>query len=666
MNDFNSSVQEHNIHLYPCAYLHNYDDNGVISNNFYKHYLELAPAFYRKDAAKLQAFIKKHIKYGDKKDLMYLIENGRIRPSKQLADTLASMLAGKEEFKLLDDQKVAYETAISISRRISPAKKHVLIIEGGPGTGKSVLAINLLVELTKRGLVTKYISKNSAPREVYATKLSGSMRKTNIDNLFGGSGSFYDVESNYFDTLIIDEAHRLALKSGMFQHLGEDQMKEIINASKFSIFFIDDNQRVTMQDVGSIDKIKELAKSYHCSLTHLKLESQFRCNGSDGYLNWLDNMLQIKQTANIKLDADDFDFKVFDNPNSLRDAIIAKNGNNKARIVAGYCWDWLSKQDPSKFDIVIPEKDFQIKWNLNSYGQKWIIDNNSINEAGCIHTCQGLELDYVGVIVGNDLRFERDKVITDFTAHPSRDKAMKGLKSTFKENRELALELSDELIKNTYRVLMSRGMKGCYVYFCDKQMESYAKSLLSLPQTEQTTIDKAPYTERNIRVESTVNDDVKFIDFLPFYSLRAACGYFGEGENVSEEGWIQVSNLGRLNRNMFVVQASGDSMNPLIQDGDYCVFRSNIIGSRNGKVVLVQHRNFYDPDSGGSYSIKKYSSSKNIDPETGEWRHEQILLQPLNNDYTPIKIEYSDLEDCEEFIVIGEFIGKITPQTNEQ
>lgn len=315
--------------------MHNYDDNGVISNNFYKHYLELAPAFYRKDAAKLQAFIKKHIKYGDKKDLMYLIENGRIRPSKQLADTLASMLAGKEEFKLLDDQKVAYETAISISRRISPAKKHVLIIEGGPGTGKSVLAINLLVELTKRGLVTKYISKNSAPREVYATKLSGSMRKTNIDNLFGGSGSFYDVESNYFDTLIVDEAHRLALKSGMFQHLGEDQMKEIINASKFSIFFIDDNQRVTMQDVGSIDKIKELANSYHCSLTHLKLESQFRCNGSDGYLNWLDNMLQIKQTANIKLDADDFDFKVFDNPNSLRDATLPKTATTKQELLQG-------------------------------------------------------------------------------------------------------------------------------------------------------------------------------------------------------------------------------------------------------------------------------------------------------------------------------------------
>lgn len=187
-----------------------------------------------------------------------------------------------------------------------------------------------------------------------------------------------------------------------------------------------------------------------------------------------------------------------------------------------------------------------------------------------------------------------------------------------------------------------------------------------MPKTEQTAIDKTPCEERNIRVESTVNDDVKFIDFLPFYSLRAACGYFGEGENVSEEGWIQVSNLGRLNRNMFVVQASGDSMNPLIQDGDYCVFRSNIIGSRNGKVVLVQHRNFYDPDSGGSYSIKKYTSSKTIDPETGEWCHEQILLQPLNNDYTPIKIEYSDLEDCEEFIVIGEFIGKITPQTNER
>lgn len=658
LSDFNSSVQEHNITLHPCAYLHNYDDDGIISHPFYNHYLSLAPAFYRKDAAKLQDFIKRHIKYGDKKELMYLIENGRIRPSKQLADSLVSMLKGSPEFKLLDDQKVAYETAMRLSNRLSAGKKQVLIIEGGPGTGKSVLAINLLVDLTKNGKLAKYISKNSAPREVYTVKLSGSVRKTNINNLFGGSGAFIDLESDYFDVLIVDEAHRLSLKSGMFQNLGENQIKEIISASKMSIFFIDDFQRVTMQDIGSVQEIKKCASLFDSSVVCLKLESQFRCNGSDGYLNWLDNMLERKKTANIKLKGEDFDFKVFDDPVSLREAIIAKNVNNKSRLVAGYCWKWESKKNLSAYDIIFNEHNFKMKWNLNSYGQKWIIEPDSINEVGCIHTCQGLELDYVGVIVGDDLRYENGRVTADFTKHPGSDKAMKGLKSIYKENKERALQIADELIKNTYRVLMSRGMKGCYVYFHNKEMANYVKNLLYNSHTSD--IEKQDSLTSNVssvRVESNVNHDVKYVDYVPFYSLKAACGYFGEGEDVQESGWINVSGYGKLNRNMFVVRACGNSMEPRIKDGDYCLFRSNVVGSRNGKIVLVQHRNFYDSETGGSYSIKKYSSRKTVDEATGEWRNEQIILQPLNETYNPIVIDNSDMDYDNEFMVIGEFIG---------
>lgn len=650
LRDYNTTVQDDGIGLHPCAFLHNYPEDNVLNNPFYAYYLNLAPAFFKKDAQKLREFIKKYITKGDDRDLLYKIENGRIRPSKQLAETLSSMLKGNPEFILLDDQKVAYETALELSQRADGIKKQILVIEGGPGTGKSVLAVNLLVELTKRGLVTQYVSKNSAPRQVYTVKLTGNMRKGNIDNLFVGSGKFVDAKSNTFDVLIVDEAHRLSLKSGMYKNLGENQIKEIINASKFAIFLVDNNQRVTMQDVGGTTVIAQYSSSFKHAITHLKLESQFRCNGSDGYLSWLDNLLQLRETANINLSPEDFDFQIFDSPNALRNAIIAKNGNNKARLVAGYCWDWVSKNDSHRDDIVIPEHHFSMKWNLNSYGQRWIIEPDSVNEIGCIHTCQGLELDYVGVIVGNDLKYEDGKVVTDFREHPGRDKAMQGLKQLYKKDPEAANKKADELIKNTYRVLLSRGMKGCFVFFCDPAMATYARSLMK-KETDKPKVKLS--LQPHIRVESQVGHDVKYVDYLPLYSLRAACGYFGEGEDVEELGWIRVDGMGKLNRNMFVVKASGDSMEPKIHDGDYCIFRANPAGSREGKIVLVQNHVAYDSDYGGSYAIKQYSSKKHYYAD-GTWQHSEILLKPLNPKYNPIILDETDSE-C--FRVIGEFLG---------
>jgi len=476
------------------------------------------------------------------------------------------------------------------------------------------------------------------------------MRKSNIDNLFVGSGKYVDAKSNTFDVLIVDEAHRLSMKSGMYQNLGENQIKEIINASKLAIFLVDNNQRVTMQDIGSTMEIAKCASSYKHAITHLKLESQFRCNGSDGYLSWLDNLLQIRETANILLSSEDFDFQIFNSPNALRNAIIAKNGNNKARLVAGYCWDWISKNNSSNDDIVIPEHHFSMKWNLNSYGQRWIIEPDSVNEIGCIHTCQGLELDYVGVIVGNDLKYENGRVITNFQEHPRRDKAMQGLKQLYKKDPEVAKKKADELIKNTYRVLLSRGMKGCYVFFCDSSMAEYARSMMA--NNNVKPVEK-PVNQFHVRIEQQVGQEVKFVDYLPLYSLRAACGYFGDGEDVEELGWIRVDDQGKLNRNMFVVRAFGDSMEPNIHDGDYCVFRANPAGSREGKIVLVQNHIAYDFDYGGSYAIKKYSSEKYFNAD-GTWQHSKILLKPLNPKYNPIVLDET-YSDC--FRVIGEFLG---------
>ena len=477
LQDFNQTVDEDKIQLFPCAYLHNYTADNVIDNAFYQEYIDKAPLFLKPDAIKLQNFIKTHVKHGDKSKILYRMDHGKIRPSKSLADQLGSMLAGNVEFTMVDDQKIVYETALKLARKSTEKNKNALIVQGGPGTGKSVVAINLLVALTKNQLVTQYITRNSAPREVYEAKLTGSLKKSHISNMFGGSGSFHSVDSNLYDVLIVDEAHRLTAKSGLFNHLGENQVKEIINAAKFSIFFLDEDQRVTLKDVGEKAEIRRFADQLKANVIELELESQFRCNGSDGYLAWLDETLQIRNTANDTLRDINYDFKIFDDPKKLHEEIISKNKEkNKARMVAGYCWKWVSGQNTELKDIVIG--DYKATWNLKSDGQAWIIKPNSVSEVGCIHTCQGLEVDYVGVIIGKDLIVRDGKVVTVPEERASTDKSVHGWKKMFKENPEDTKKKLDLIIKNTYRTLMTRGMKGCYVYFEDKGAGEYFRKRL--------------------------------------------------------------------------------------------------------------------------------------------------------------------------------------------
>ena len=479
LQDFNVTIQNENIELHPCAYLHNYIEDDVIRNTFYQKYLDEAPVFLKKDIAKLREFIKAFVKTGDDGDIMYRIDKGEIRPSKMLSDSLAKMIAGNQEFIMIDEQKIVYENALALAKKSTTNNKNVLIVEGGPGTGKSVVAINLLVGITNLSKVVQYVSKNAAPRAVYASKLTKTLTKTKFSNLFKGSGAFTDTPKNTFDTLVVDEAHRLNEKSGLYSNLGENQVKEIISASKFSVFFIDEDQRVTMKDIGNKAEIKKWSKSEGATVHELELSSQFRCAGSDGYLAWLDQMLQIRETANTDIKELGYDFKVVSSPNELRDIIFEKNkANNKARLVAGYCWDWKSKNDKNANDIIIPEYNFAMKWNLSIDGSLWIQMPNSVNEIGCIHTCQGLEVDYIGVIVGKDLIVRNGKVLVDPSKRSKQDQSIKGYKSMLLKEPEKAKEMTRSIIKNTYRTLMTRGMKGCYVYFEDKETKEWFGAII--------------------------------------------------------------------------------------------------------------------------------------------------------------------------------------------
>ena len=479
IRDYNEYAQIADVGLWPCAYLHNYmrEDDDPLDDPIYQEYLDDAPAFTKGDVKKLREYIKNVVVEGDDGgEILYEIDNGRIKPSKSLQDAIVGMLESNPEFNLIDDQKVIFERIMELSRRCEKdGKKRTLIATGGPGTGKTVIAINLLARLTQEGVFAQYCSKNSAPRTVYARKLKGHRTKSSIDNMFKGSGAYVDAPENAVGVVLADEAHRLNEKSGLYSNLGINQVHEIIRAARLSVFFIDESQRVTVNDIGSVSAIKQWA-AIDGSEVHMEaLTSQFRCNGSDGYLAWLDDVLDIHETANYNLDGINYEFIVFDTPQEMRQKVLKRNeGSNRSRILAGYCWNWpkAGRADTNVHEIEIG--DFGISWNLDG-GEAFAISESSVNEAGCIHTTQGLEFEYVGVIIGDDLRYEENHLVTDFTKRAKTDQSIRGLKKMSKENPEQAQKLADEIIKNTYRTLMTRGMKGCYVYATDEGLREYLK-----------------------------------------------------------------------------------------------------------------------------------------------------------------------------------------------
>jgi hypothetical protein len=655
IEDYNETVRKEQIHLKPCAYLHNLKSDTAITHPFYSPHTSKAPVFISSDARKLAGFLKKHVKYGDTDNVMYRIEHGKIKPSKGLADSLSSMLSGNQEFLMIDDQKLVYEAAIDLAHKAQKGGKQVLIVEGGPGTGKSVVAINLLVELTRREMITQYVSKNAAPRAVFAAQLTGTLTKTKINNLFKGSGSYLDTDPDFFDALVVDEAHRLNEKSGLYGNLGDHQVKEIISASKFAIFFIDENQRVTLKDVGSGEEIARWSATLGATIHRMELRSQFRCNGSDGYLAWLDSTLQLRDTANFTLENIDYDFRVFDSPVKLREAIFQRNAvNNKARLVAGYCWKWASRKDSEAMDIRIPEHGFEAQWNLASDGGLFIISPDSVKEVGCIHTCQGLEVDYVGVIIGPDLIVRDGKVITDATKRDGRDKTIQGYKKFVKSNPQEAARVADAIIKNTYRTLMTRGQKGCYLFCTDPETNAYfAKKIDQARLARELELDdKYPGLTLRVLPAKAVRP---YVNAVPLYNLKIAAGDFSGYQTVADFDWVALPEHIRVSEGYFVAQVLGESMNRRIPNGSWCLFKTDAGGSREGKIVLVQHRDIQDLEQGGHYTVKEYHSYKNESAEGG-WEHARIVLKPKTSalGYKDIVLDH---DQAVELKIIGEYVA---------
>lgn len=464
--------------LKPCAYLHNLSEKyrPIIEDGIYNEWTIEAPVFLQKDVLKMRKFIKQYIHLKAIDDsLLYKIEEGRLRPTKSLQDALDSMLCGNEEFYMIDEQAVAFDKIMNaVKESKNDNKKHVIIIIGGPGTGKSVLAINVLARcIIDSNLNASYITKNMAPRKCYANLLAHGKAKNmiNLQKAIQSPWCLPNIIYNGLDVGIFDEAHRMQKKP--HRYLGNDMLEDAVKAAKVAVFLVDDDQRITVKDKYDVNSIIAYAHKENAIIHKpYELVSQFRCDGSDGYISFLDNLLEIKQTANTKFEFNKLKIKVFDDAVLMREELRELNKiNNKARMIAGYCYDWNVKYKRGEWDIFLPN-NFKAKWNLDN-DDHWAVNPNSFEEIGCIHTCQGMEFDYVGVFIGKDLYYKDGHIKTNRNAISKDDKTSGiRLKSTTDEE-------ADILIKRTYKVLLTRGIKGCYIYCEDEPLRNKLKEVLN-------------------------------------------------------------------------------------------------------------------------------------------------------------------------------------------
>lgn len=477
MVNYSQVVQSSDIQLIPCAYLHNYlpKYKQALSADIYKEWYTTAPFFIMDEVQQFNEFVKRYVtKKSSRGDLLYLIDHGRIKPTKSLQDALSTMVRGTPVFDLLDEQAVCFDMCVrTMLQCLKDHKKRTILIQGGPGTGKSVLAVNLLMHFITATCNAAYVTKNSAPRQAFLSILSNNRAEgiADISPLFRSPFGLSQIPSNSYDCLIVDEAHRL-VKKMYGDWMGENQVKECIKASLLTIFMLDEDQAVTTKDIGSIQEITKWCKELGSSIImreETKLYSQFRCNGSDAYIQFIDHLLQRgKESINVLLSELNYDFRIFDDASQMREALREKNAiNNKARMVAGYCYDWNVKNHRGNIDICLPG-GFQAQWNLAN-DNIWAINPHSFEQVGCIHTAQGLEFDYVGVLIGKDLTFDAEtgRVITNKNAI-SRDDRSSGIRGASDDEAR-------RLILNTYKTLLTRGQKGCFVYCEDESLREYFK-----------------------------------------------------------------------------------------------------------------------------------------------------------------------------------------------
>src|SRR6267378_4355529 len=482
------------IRLSACSYLHNYlpsADDPILAPKFVE-VLRENPLFDADGAEKLGGYLKERLARGLGRPVLTRVEQSQFRPSRKLMDHVATTIKSRSPWILLDEQLVVFERIrATLKSGLFGRRKQVVIVRGGPGTGKSVLAINLMAELLRERRNAHYATGSKAFTETLWEIMGSRSRAT-----FKYFNSYGPAEFNEVDVLICDESHRIRETSNSRfakreRRSTKPQVREILDAAKVAIFFIDDRQIVRPNEIGSTRHIRQHAEAANAQISEYELEVQFRCSGSDGFVNWIDNTLGVRKTANVLWDgADGFDFRIVASVEELEGAIRQRAAVGfTARVAAGFCWPWSEPREDGTLvdDIVIG--NYRRPWDAKPGNRRlapgippaslWATDPNGINQIGCVYNIQGFELDYVGVIWGKDLRydFDRQERVGDKTQ--SADSVVKRSKEQFVD-----------LVKNTYRVLLSRGLKGCYVSFMDRDTERFVRSRMEPTRQWPTTADR--------------------------------------------------------------------------------------------------------------------------------------------------------------------------------
>jgi len=456
------------------TYAHNYSKKNnplLLSKKFSKATKEF-PLFTKEDSIELSNYLKDRLSGGGGQLLFERFSGSSIGPTKKLLDYTSKMINEQQIFNLIDEQIAAYNAIMHKAKQLSKTKKKaVVIVKGGPGTGKSVIALEVMGELLRQGKKVIHATGSSAFTNTLR-KIVGMRAK----NLFKFFNSFITATQNSFDVLICDEAHRIRETSvnrytPKDQRTGLPQVDELMKMARLSIFFIDEYQIVRPREVGSVKLIKNAARKFgvqEYEISEFELQTQFRCSGSDAYLQWLDHILEIRET-NIREFDTRMEFRIFDNPTIMMSEIRKRNQEkkNSARIVAGFCWPWSNpKRDGSLVnDVKIGE--FEMPWEKKTQFWKWATDDSGMEQVGTVYTSQGMEFDYIAVIFGKDLVRSTENKEWKAVPEASYDTQVK------RNNPNLVHHL-----KNVYRILMSRAHKGVYVYFMDKDTESYFRSHL--------------------------------------------------------------------------------------------------------------------------------------------------------------------------------------------
>lgn len=482
--------QEQPVSLHSCAFLHNYPyeaDDEIFAEKF-RPAINDSPIFTKDDVDNFSKFLSERVKLGDGTDIMARIEGSTLKPSKKLMSHVSNVIHGIHDYTLLDEQLLVYDKVLSLVKNgFNQGRKTVLIVEGGPGTGKSVIAINLMADL----LGMHYNAQYATGSKAFTSTLREILGKRAVPQL-KYFNSYVNAQDNEVDVIIADEAHRI-WNLNISRFTPRDKASDtpvidhMIRAARVLIFFVDNRQIIRPNEVGTVSYIEEHARKNNCVVLRYKLESQFRCKGSDAFVNWINNTLGIERTANpLWTGGEEFDFRIFQSPDEMEKAIRQKVKEGKTgRMTAGFCWDWSEPEDDGtlKDDVVIG--GFRRPWNAKPGSRRlaagipqsnlWAHEAGGIDQVGCVYTAMGFEFDYVGVIFGTDLVYNLDT--QSWEGHPerSRDRSVKSARSSF-----------TEFVKNTYRVLLSRGMEGCYVYFMDRDTERFFKSRM-----ERSGLDRA-------------------------------------------------------------------------------------------------------------------------------------------------------------------------------